>query len=406
MYEIVRKCNPWWDGLVDVDIEKWRGMRVKWIPSWIDKISLKPFSLNFVIGPRQVGKTTGVKLLIYRLLEDGVDPYRIFYFNCDFISDFNYLRRIIDFYFSFRSSHGFDGDVCYLFFDEINSVNDWWRVIKGYIDLGAFSRDVIVLTGSSSLRLRGEVELFPGRRGFGRDVYVYPLSFREFAELFGFKFDLSGDFDRDFIGLSLYRDDLIRIFDEYVRFGGFPLSINRDPRAEEYFLLGFQGELLRIGRRIELVRSIVSSIFRKAPSPISYSTIGRDVGVSYKTVQDYIDVLRCLFILGIAYFKVDGRIVWRKERKFFVLDPFIARCLSFWVGESFLESAFYEWIVQSHLFRRFGSVYYFRDRFEIDCIADGFRVEVKAGKPFRRYPKNVLVIGRDDIPVFLYALGV
>ncbi|MGY0287667.1 MAG: hypothetical protein ACUX7D_02690 [Candidatus Methanodesulfokora washburnensis] len=43
---------------------------MKWRPSWIDKISLEPFFMNIVMGPRQVGKTTGVKLLISELLKE------------------------------------------------------------------------------------------------------------------------------------------------------------------------------------------------------------------------------------------------------------------------------------------------------------------------------------------------
>ncbi|MHA1581550.1 MAG: hypothetical protein ACTSYM_03470 [Candidatus Baldrarchaeia archaeon] len=28
---------------------------IKWISEWLNKISLEPFSLNFILGPRQVG---------------------------------------------------------------------------------------------------------------------------------------------------------------------------------------------------------------------------------------------------------------------------------------------------------------------------------------------------------------
>ena len=77
-------------------MEKWRNVSVRWVPKWINNVSLKPFSLNFIIGPRQVGKTTGVKLLIDKLTKK-VNPYCVF-----------------------------------------GSVLGWWRVIKGYIDLGMF----------------------------------------------------------------------------------------------------------------------------------------------------------------------------------------------------------------------------------------------------------------------------
>lgn len=128
--------------------------------------------------------------------------------------------------------------------------------------------------------------------------------------------------------------------------------------------------------------------------------MGRDVGVSYKTVQGYTETLKNLFVLDMAPYRSE-RIKWRKEKKFFFLDPFMANTLSLWSGEKYLESAFYEWLVQAHLLRRYGSVSYFRDGFEIDCIAGDLKVEVKAKKPHRNYPKNVMVLDLEDLPPFL-----
>ncbi|MHA1860383.1 MAG: ATP-binding protein, partial [Candidatus Asgardarchaeia archaeon] len=57
-----------------------------------------------------------------------------------------------------------------------------------------------------------------------------------------------------------------------------------------------------------------------------------------------------------------------------------------------------------HLCRKFGEVYYYRNKYEIDAIADEFRVEVKAGKAHRRYPRDVTVLEKEDIPRFLIEL--
>jgi predicted AAA+ superfamily ATPase len=47
---------------------------------------LKPFSLNFVYGARQVGKTTGLKLLIRDLIRSGkTDPKSVFYIDLDYL---------------------------------------------------------------------------------------------------------------------------------------------------------------------------------------------------------------------------------------------------------------------------------------------------------------------------------
>ncbi|RLJ06858.1 MAG: hypothetical protein DRP16_04505 [Candidatus Aenigmatarchaeota archaeon] len=91
-------------------------------------------------------------------------------------------------------------------------------------------------------------------------------------------------------------------------------------------------------------------------------------------------------------------------KKIFFRDPFIYHAFSFWTGEKFLESALYEGIVQEHLYRRFGEIFYYRNKYEIDCLAGNFKVEVKAGKPHRRYPRNVLVLDEEDLPEFLMRL--
>lgn len=137
--------------------------KIKWIPLCIDEISLKPFSLNFVFGPRQVGKTTLLKLLIKKLLEQGIEKERIFYFRCDKLADYKELDEVLKTYFEFRKSKNISGS--FIFLDEITFPKEWFRTIKYYIDVGEFRNDVLVLTGSLSMYLKKEVELFPGRRG-------------------------------------------------------------------------------------------------------------------------------------------------------------------------------------------------------------------------------------------------
>ena len=166
MHELVEKHNPWWFGREDITINTWRSQRIRWVPKWIHEISLTPFSFNIITGSRQVGKTTGIRLLIQQLVEQN-PPESIFYFNCDFLPDIHALRKLLETYMEFKRSKGLA--TSYIFLDEITSVPEWWRILKGFIDLGAFEKDVVTVTGSSSLRLRGETELFPGRRGGGEN---------------------------------------------------------------------------------------------------------------------------------------------------------------------------------------------------------------------------------------------
>ncbi len=244
MRELPSKHNPWWKGEGSYVLRQWENLKKRWIPKWLNETSITPYSLNFVIGPRQVGKTTGLYLLIDRLISKGIEPTRIFYFNLDLAMDLEIFRRILDEYLEFRRAEGHESS--FIFLDEVTSLRDWWKVIKGYVDLGLFEKDVLTLTSSSSLTLRGEVELLPGRRGFGRDVLVSPLSFREFLEVHGIKVKLSGNLKEDLSRLLPISPEIKQMFKKYVKTGGFPLSVNEDPRSDEQYLRALEGEILRL----------------------------------------------------------------------------------------------------------------------------------------------------------------
>jgi len=119
MEELMLKHNPWWRGESDITLDRWKSWKVKWMPEWLKNLSLTPFSLNFIVGPRQVGKTTGVKLLIQKLLE-GNQPESVFYFNCDFLPDLTSLKKLLDKYLDVKRLERVGN--AYIFLDEVTSV--------------------------------------------------------------------------------------------------------------------------------------------------------------------------------------------------------------------------------------------------------------------------------------------
>ena len=390
--EIVFRQNPWWFfedwERRDRSLRMFRQSRVRWVPRWIDSLSLRPFSLNFVYGVRQTGKTTGVKLLIKRLLEKGVRPERVFYFDLESISGLRELRQLLLWYFDWRRSNNVEGS--FIFLDEASSVPEWWRVVKFFIDQGYFEGDVITVLGSSTIGILKSPERFPGRRGMGTTVEVLPLSFPEFVEVHGLS-----------LREALYSHEELRaLWDKYKRTGGFPTAINESETAVEDLIAGITSEIYRHGKSLEIAKGILRSLLEKIPSPLSYHSIAQDVGVSHRTVREYLEFLRDSMVLGIAYLRSD-RVYLRREKKVFFRDPFILRTASVWTMTGFLDSALYEGIVQEHLLRKYGSVFYYRNSHEVDCVANDLRVEVKAGKPHRRHPRNVVILDEDSIPRFL-----
>ena len=381
MKETIEILNPWWFGEKDSDLEKWRVQRIRWFPEWLRGLSLRPFSLNFLVGPRQVGKTTGIKLLIRSLIEKGVEPEKIIYLNAELSPS---LERFQETLLSISK-----GGFSLIFIDEVTSLEGWWKPLKGLIDSGAFGKSSVTVSGSMSLKLKRQAELFPGRTGWGRMVEVMPLSFSRLIKV---------------LNMGRKSSEIKKAFETYSRLGGFPASLNHHEKFYSDWVKALESDILKTGLSLKTSYQLFSSLLTKLPSPVSYQAVASDIGVSYKTVAEYLERFEDLFVLKLVYWRENGKISFRKEKKILFRDPFILHVLSFWTRERFLEAALYENIVQEHLLRRFGEIYYYRNAFEIDCIAGDLKVEVKAGKPHRKYPRNVIILGKEDLPEFLLKL--
>ncbi|MEM0171510.1 MAG: AAA family ATPase [Thermoproteota archaeon] len=107
--------------------------------------------------PRQVGKTTGVKLLIKSLIENGVEKEKIIYLNAELIPEIGKFEEAL----ISVSRKNFS----FIFIDEVTSLENWWMPLKGLIDAGGFRKSSITVSGSMSLKLKKQAELFPGRTG-------------------------------------------------------------------------------------------------------------------------------------------------------------------------------------------------------------------------------------------------
>jgi len=384
--KVLREMNPWWSHEEwesrDKNLVDYGSLKVKWIPKWIDEISLEPFSLNFVLGLRQVGKTTGLKLLIRKLVEN--ENENVVYIDWDAFPDFISLREAINSYLEVVQSE----NTKYVFLDEVTSIAGWWKAVKYLIDIGKLENCVVTVTGSSSLRVRREAELFPGRTGHGKVIEVLPLNFREFVSVFGVK------------NYRLEYDRVMELFRRYLEVGGFPLTINGF--SSNHVLNALVGEFVRFGKSLEIAKETFSSLISKMPSALSFRAVASDTsGYSYKTIQEYLEFFKNLYILNFAYLREGDKILYRKEKKIFFRDPLLLNVFSAWSGTSFLYSALVENVVQEHMYRRFGEIYYYRNAYEVDCVAGNLKVEVKAGKPHRRYPRGVVVLEEEEIPGFL-----
>ncbi|AWR96826.2 AAA family ATPase [Acidianus sulfidivorans JP7] len=412
---MIEEQNPWW---ISKNVEenetyrKYKESPVKWVPDVIDKISLDPYSLNIIVGPRQVGKTTALILLVEKLLKQVENPKAIFYFSCDKLADYKELDEVLQEYLKVKKAERIK--TSYIILDEVTFPKEWFRAIKYRIDRGDFKNDVIVLTGSLSMKAKGEVESFPGRRGSGKILIMYPLPFSKFLELFNVNLP-KGNVDfalRNAIKFIEYRQKIKEIFEIYLNVGGFPNAIR------DYFERGkisnstvsdFVSSIIldinKLRRSEHLFKATVKGIIERTASEFSFHTLAKEVG-SVRTVISYTELLEKLFLLKTltAIDPNTGNMLTRKERKFYFIDPFIYEVFSNWTMTKKLdENKLTEAVVVSHLSRMLPTFYLKRNG-EVDIvIKNGEKftgLEVKYGKNVRKYIgkiKDIVYLSKEEI---------
>ena len=454
-YEILASQNPWWKGKEringDEDYLKWDGKKHKWVPDLINRIELKPYSLHFLFGPRQIGKTTCLKLLIKKLLDSGAKEESVFYFRCDDVVDFKELGEIITSYLALRERLGIGSS--YIFLDEITFPKEWYRSVKSLIDAGKLKKDVVVLTGSTSLLVKKETETFPGRRGSGKDFTLLPLSFRDFVKIADerlhtklpppLKALAEGEIERKTAACLPLLDGLNALLEKYMVCGGFPLCIESfleagkvERAAHEAYLAWLKNDITKVGRSVDIARAVLKVLLTKIPSPVSWESIAKEIEIkSPKTASAYVHLLNSLFV-SMTLHHIDphkASISFGKNKKIHFLDPFFFDLFSRWclVELRDVESKIVEGIVASHIARfsleggEFGgNVFYWRDKGEIDVVvgANGLKgFEVKWGERVKAKPRSIgkmkqlIFLSRDTfaekplvtpVSAFLACLGV
>ncbi|MFH1247222.1 MAG: AAA family ATPase, partial [Candidatus Micrarchaeota archaeon] len=211
------ESNPWWGKKEAIQQDEKVTDALKWknqMPViFEDKNTL-------LIGPRQVGKTTHLKLFIKHLIENGVNPKNIFFASCEPIKKTEDLIEV------FRTSDSLAKGKKYILLDEVTYVEEWQRAIKYVLD-GELKKDkTIIITGSSSIKLKKET--FPGRDLVTKPFL--PLSFKEFCKVFGsteLKNQLTrtkennGGINDAAKQLIFYLKETNELFAKYIQCGGF-----------------------------------------------------------------------------------------------------------------------------------------------------------------------------------------
>ncbi|PIZ95063.1 hypothetical protein COX84_04660, partial [Candidatus Micrarchaeota archaeon CG_4_10_14_0_2_um_filter_49_7] len=103
----IRKQNPWWESRQrineDPKLKDYDFARIKWAPRLRKYIDLHKDVVYSIRGPRQVGKTTLMKLMIRETLEKS-NPANCMYFSCDLVRDNSALSDLLETYLTWVSA--------------------------------------------------------------------------------------------------------------------------------------------------------------------------------------------------------------------------------------------------------------------------------------------------------------
>jgi predicted AAA+ superfamily ATPase len=162
----LRRMNPWWEGRPLPVLPPTRRHLVGQMQR---RLELRLAPALVVRGPRQIGKTTAQLQLLQDLLDNGVPPRQIFRVQADELPSLKKLGepllRLVDWYEQTVLGATLNevarrGEPTYLFFDEIQNVEDWAPQLKSLVD---HSTTQVVVTGSSALRIELGRDSLAGR---------------------------------------------------------------------------------------------------------------------------------------------------------------------------------------------------------------------------------------------------
>lgn len=354
--------NPWWKNKSTIEedpqIKIWEESKLKWNPRL--RYTFHPGDFIYSLrGPRQVGKTTLVKLEIRQVL-DMVPKWNVMYYSFELENSPRDVINVINEYFNRTKNTKVKRRFIYL--DEISNVLDWQKAIKKLRDQGKLKDCTIIATGSHSIDLRHATELLPGRRGISDDPLdkiLLPMKFAEYVstidkqikkEILNHnllsarkRFSIirnlaTGKIDDVLFDISAFQNELDEHFSNYLVTGGIPTAINEflktgfiPDSVYQIYIDSMIGDLRRTDKNVSYMDQLIPNVISSLGTPVSWNSLkeNSDIG-SHHTVEEYVKTLSDMFVLSMFYRfnfaedkpKFDGL------KKIYFHDPFFLHALN------------------------------------------------------------------------------
>lgn len=269
--------------------------------------------IKVLMGVRRSGKTVLLSQIREYIQSAGTEAKRIVDMNFESFANRKYLNADELYELVLQKSKAVSGEKIYLFFDEIQEVEGWQKVIN------SLSVDVdcdIYITGSNSNLLSGELATYIA----GRYVHftVYPFTFAEYMQFKG--------------GAAI--TDREAYFDDYLRFGGLPqrFILDDEQSVRTYLDDVFNTIVIKdiiVHNKItdvDLLRRLISFLLENVGNPFSANTIcnrlrNEGVKTTVPTLMNYIAAIKNAMVVQVApRYDIKGKALLSTNEKYYATD--------------------------------------------------------------------------------------
>ena len=322
--------------------------------------------IKVLIGIRRSGKSVILTQIMDELKQKSIDSKHIIYMNFE---DYDYEaytdpQKLND-YIKEKIN---DDEKYYIFFDEIQNVDKWERVVNS---LRATKNTSIFITGSNSDLLSSDLATHIAGRYVS--FKVTPFTFEEVCEL---------------LNVTDSRD-IEDTFNDYIKWGGMPQRfMQNDDNSKRTYLYDIYDSIIMkdIVKRfnikdINLLRRIITYILTTPSQVFSPDSLKKYMqsdsrNVSLETLYNYLDyIVRANLISKAERYDVRGKRILTGKYKYYLTDLGFTNVLSVGRKEqigSYLENIVYNELIARGYNVNVGTL----DNGEIDFIATKFNEKI------------------------------
>lgn len=264
--------------------------------------------IKVITGVRRCGKTVLLKQIIDELENRGIASENIIYMSFE-SSKYKNIRNDNDLdEFIFSKTNNLNGKI-YLLFDEIQKVKNWEVSLNSYrVDLECD----IYITGSNSQLLSGELATLISGRYIS--INMLPFSFKELIQYYD----------------EMHKNiDEIKLFEQYLSYGGFPGLLNYENEEKEKYLYDLYSTIVLndilyknkvkdldlLERLMEFMISNIGKLF--SANSISKYIKNENRKTTPHTIINYMDYARNAFI----FYQIKRENI-KQKRKLLISDKY------------------------------------------------------------------------------------